>query len=66
MLSRRSPKPVDEVTILVADLDGPDDYKVTQALLARMRESVQNKIPNVRVIALARKITQQEGPEKAF
>lgn len=66
LLSRKSPKAVDEVTILVADLDGPEDYKVTQALLARMRESVQNKIPNVRVIALARKITEQEGPEKAI
>jgi len=65
LLSKKGQKPADQVTILIADLDGPEDYKITQTVLARMRESIQNKIPNVKMIALARKITEQEGPDKA-
>jgi tetratricopeptide (TPR) repeat protein len=63
---RTAPKAQGEVTILVANLDGPEDYKITQTVLARMREAVQNKIPNVKVIPLDRKITEQEGPDKAI
>jgi tetratricopeptide (TPR) repeat protein len=65
-LPKNPKKPKEEVTILVADLDGPEDYKVTQAVLALMRESVENKIPNVRIVPLAHKITEQEGPQKAI
>lgn len=64
-LAKRSGATSQEVIVLIANLDGPENYKVTQAVIARMRESVEKNIQGVRVVPLGRKITEQEGPQKA-
>lgn len=65
-LIKRDKIPGQEIKILIANLDGPEEYKVTQAVIAQMRESVEKKIQKVRVVPLGRKITEQEGPAKAI
>ena len=58
--------PSDEIIILVAEFDGPNnqDNRVTETILSRLKEATSN-YENVKVKALEKTITEQDGSERA-